>query len=88
MQAIVQDRYGSPGVLQTRDIAKPQIADNEVLVHVHAASVHLGDLILMTGTPYMWSGFDQETRYSVGARVPLPNTPGLRRITSSRSRPA
>src|SRR5437773_11427197 len=113
MQAIVQDRYGSPGVLQTRDIAKPQITDNEVLVHVHAASVHLGDLILMTGTPYlmrmatglskpkirvpgpmsrgrskrsarMWSGFDQETRYSVGARVPLPNTPGLRRITSSR----
>ena len=69
MQAIVQDRYGSPGVLQTRDIAKPQIADNEVLVHVHAASVHLGDLILMTGTPYLM-------RMATGLSKPKIRVPG------------
>ena len=43
MKAIVQDRYGPAEVLESRDIEKPQIADSEVLVRVHAASVHVGD---------------------------------------------
>lgn len=41
MKAIVQDRYGSPDeVLQLREINKPVIGDDEVLVRVRAASVH------------------------------------------------
>jgi hypothetical protein len=38
-KAIVREEYGSPDVLELRDIAKPEIEDNEVLVHVHAAGV-------------------------------------------------
>jgi len=53
MQAIVQDRYGSAEVLEAQDIERPVIGDDEVLVRVRAASVHVGDWILMTGTPYV-----------------------------------
>ena len=37
MKAIVQDRYGSADVLHARDIEKPAIGDDEVLVRVRAA---------------------------------------------------
>ncbi len=53
MQAIVQDRYGSEGVLRLGDIDRPQIAADEVLVEVHAASIHIGDLLVMRGTPFL-----------------------------------
>src|ERR687897_727888 len=39
MKAIVRDTYGSPDVLELRDIDIPEYADEEVLVHVHAAGV-------------------------------------------------
>ncbi len=44
MQAIVQDTYGSAEVLDAREIEKPVIGDNEVLVRVRAAGVNLGRL--------------------------------------------
>ncbi len=53
MKAIVQDIYGSPDVLELRDIDQPMVEDDEVLVRVHAASVHIGDWHVMTGLPYM-----------------------------------
>jgi NADPH:quinone reductase-like Zn-dependent oxidoreductase len=53
MQAIVQDTYGSPDVLRLAQITRPEIGDNEVLVRVHAASVHIGDWHVMTGLPYL-----------------------------------
>lgn len=43
MKAIVQDRYGSPHVLELRDIDKPVVKDDEVLVRVRAAAVNIGD---------------------------------------------
>ena len=52
MQAIVQDSYGSTEVLQSRDIAVPEIADDEVLVRVRAASVDRGTWHIMSGLPY------------------------------------
>jgi NADPH:quinone reductase-like Zn-dependent oxidoreductase len=52
MKAIVQDAYGSTDVLELRDIDKPEITDNEVLVRVHAAGVDRGVWHLMTGLPY------------------------------------
>ena len=52
MQAIVQDRYGPPDVLELREIAKPAIGHDEVLVHVRAAGVDRGVWHLMTGLPY------------------------------------
>ena len=53
MKAIVQDTYGSPDVLELRDIDKPVIGDDEVLVRVHAAGVDPGVWHLMTGLPYL-----------------------------------
>ena len=39
MKAIVQDVYGSADVLELRNIDRPPIGDEEVLVQVHAAGV-------------------------------------------------
>lgn len=69
MKAIVQDEYGSAEVLEARDIEKPRIGDNEVLVRVHAASIHLGDWILMTGSPFVM-------RFATGLRKPKNRVPG------------
>jgi NADPH:quinone reductase-like Zn-dependent oxidoreductase len=52
MKAIVQDKYGSADVLELRDIDKPEIRDDEVLVQVHAAGVDRGVWHLMKGLPY------------------------------------
>jgi NADPH:quinone reductase-like Zn-dependent oxidoreductase len=52
MKAIVRDTYGSPDVLELRDIDKPKISDEEVLVHVHAAGVGRDVWHIMTGLPY------------------------------------
>jgi NADPH:quinone reductase-like Zn-dependent oxidoreductase len=53
MKAIVQDEYGEAGdVLRLEEIDKPEIADDEVSVPVHAAGVDRGVWHLMTGLPY------------------------------------
>lgn len=53
MWAIVQDAYGDAGVLSHERIPCPEIADNEVLVRVHAAGLDRGTWHLMTGKPYL-----------------------------------
>ena len=54
MKAIVQDRYGKPeAVLGLQEIAKPAVKDGDVLVRVHAASIHVGDWLVVTGVPYI-----------------------------------
>ncbi|MFE2531043.1 NAD(P)-dependent alcohol dehydrogenase [Streptomyces sp. NPDC059371] len=53
MKAIAQDRYGSPDVLELREVDTPAVADHEVLVRVHAASVNARDWHLMRGDPYL-----------------------------------
>ena len=52
MKAIVRDEYGSVEVLQFREIDRPEINDDEVLVRVHAAGVDRGVWHLMAGLPY------------------------------------
>ncbi|MFE4698364.1 NAD(P)-dependent alcohol dehydrogenase [Streptomyces sp. NPDC056738] len=53
MKAIAQDRYGSPDVLELREVDTPAVADHDVLVRVHAASVNARDWHLMRGDPYL-----------------------------------
>ena len=53
MKAIVQDKYGSPEVLELRDIDKPEIGDDEVLVRIRAAGVNPADWAIMSGLPYI-----------------------------------
>ncbi len=54
MKAIVQDRYGPPEeVLALREIDKPEIGPGEVLVRVHAASLHPDVWHVVTGRPYV-----------------------------------
>src|SRR5256712_9924078 len=53
MKAIVRDKYGSPDVLELREIAKPAVEDDHVLVRVHAASINAGDWHAMRGKPYI-----------------------------------
>ena len=53
MKAIVYHEYGSPDdVLELKDIDKPAVKDDEVLVRVHAASANPYDWHFMTGLPY------------------------------------
>lgn len=43
MKAIVYTQYGSPDVLQLKEIPKPELRDDQVLVKVHAASANALD---------------------------------------------
>lgn len=43
MKAIVYTKYGSPDVLQVKEVEKPAPEDDEVLIKVHAAEVTKGD---------------------------------------------
>src|SRR5438270_12718118 len=52
MRAIVQDKYGSPEVLNLREVDMPELLDDEVLVGIHAAAVNTADWIALTGRPY------------------------------------
>src|SRR5215204_238156 len=51
MKAIFRDEYGSPDVLQLRDLDKPEIGDAEVLLRVHAAGVGRDVWHVMAGLP-------------------------------------
>ena len=63
MKAIGQDRYGSAGVLEFRDIETPVVGQDEVLVRVAAAGCGPDVWHLMTGRPYF-------ARLLIGLRRP------------------
>ena len=54
MKAIVQTAYGAPDeVLELREIDRPAIGDDEVLVRVRAASLHPDVWHTVRGVPYV-----------------------------------
>ncbi len=53
MKAIVYEKYGSPDVLELRDVEKPVPQDDEVLIKVHAASVNAYDWHLLTADIFL-----------------------------------
>lgn len=70
MRAIVQETYGDADVLRLETVERPEIAENEVLVRVHAAGLDRGTWHLMAGQPYvMRLGFGLR-----GPRNPVPGT--------------
>ena len=52
MKAIVYTEYGSPDVLQLKEVEKPTPKEDEALVRVHAASLNAADFEMLRGT---WS---------------------------------
>src|SRR5439155_23761820 len=53
MRAIVQDKYGpAADVLEIREIGKPVVGEDDVLVRVRAAGVDQGVWHVMAGLPY------------------------------------
>lgn len=53
MKAIVYTKYGSPDVLQFKDVEKPMPNDNEVLIKIHAASVNAYDWHFLTADIFL-----------------------------------
>lgn len=48
VKAIVYDRYGSPDVLELRDVEKPKLREKDLLIRVRAAAIGAGDWHLLT----------------------------------------
>ena len=46
-------KYGSPDVLELKDVAKPCLLDNKVLVEIHAASVSAYDWHFLTADVFL-----------------------------------
>jgi NADPH:quinone reductase-like Zn-dependent oxidoreductase len=69
MKAMLQEDYGSIDSLESRDIGVPAIGDREVLVRVHAAALHIGDVFGVRGSPL-------PMRLATGLRRPKYGVPG------------
>jgi NADPH:quinone reductase-like Zn-dependent oxidoreductase len=54
MKAIILTKYGPPDVLKLREIEKPTITDNQVLINVHATSVTPMDCRLRSAKTPLW----------------------------------
>jgi NADPH:quinone reductase-like Zn-dependent oxidoreductase len=68
MHAVVRDRYGPPGILVLRDVERPPVGADEVLVRIVASSLNQGDLDYLYGRPFL-------TRLGIGLRG--PRHPGM-----------
>jgi NADPH:quinone reductase-like Zn-dependent oxidoreductase len=70
VKAALRDRYGTPDVVELREIDRPVPADDQVLVRVRAASVNRADLDGLRPKP----GF---ARLFMGLRAPRDHRVGL-----------
>ena len=76
MKAIIYTEYGSPEVLQLKEVEKPAPRDNEVLIKVHATTVTTGD-VNMRGFTFIPPGFGLVPRLMFGFRKPKKKILGV-----------
>ena len=68
MQAMIYTEYGSPDVLELKQVDKPKPSNNEVLIKVYAASINDWDWGLLQGKPFinkMMSGLSRPKRIQI-----------------------
>ena len=63
MKAVINARYGSPDVLEIRQVPKPEPKAGEVLIRVHATTVSRTDCGMLRPTPFF-------VRFVAGLRRP------------------
>jgi len=52
MKASVYEKYGTPSVVSIKDVEKPVVQKDMILVKIHAASINQADLYMLQGKPF------------------------------------
>ena len=69
MKAVIAERYGSPDVLQIKNVEKPTPKSNELLIKISATSITAASTFMREGKPYFG-------RLFLGLTKPKVKTPG------------
>jgi NADPH:quinone reductase-like Zn-dependent oxidoreductase len=67
MKAIVREKYGAPDVLELKEVDRPVIGDDSVLVRVRAAGLNAFDWHVMRGRPALVRAFTGLRKPKTGA---------------------
>jgi NADPH:quinone reductase-like Zn-dependent oxidoreductase len=68
MKVVVYERYGPAEVLQLKEVAKPMPEEDEILIKVRATTVHIGDVKMRKGNPFLarlFNGIPKPKRITV-----------------------